>query len=132
MWTKNSVFSIPINQTFPESDFSKYSDFSPVEIFELFFDAELFHIMFEEIKKYAAFKNIADPNITIDEIKCFLGILTISGYNSLPGVRYYWESAEDTRNQLIYNSMRRNRFIQILNLLHFADNNNINPSDKLW
>ncbi|XP_039286300.1 piggyBac transposable element-derived protein 3-like isoform X1 [Nilaparvata lugens] len=28
--------------------------------------------------------------------------------------------------------MRQNRFIQILNLLHFADNNNINPSDKLW
>ncbi|XP_039286301.1 uncharacterized protein LOC120351830 isoform X2 [Nilaparvata lugens] len=50
VWTKNSVFSVPFDQTFPESDFSKYSDFSSVEIFELFFDAELFHIMLDEIK----------------------------------------------------------------------------------
>lgn len=119
-------------QHFPQSDFSKYSDFSPVELFELFFDKDLFETMTLEIKKYASFKNLPDPNIIGSEIICFLGVLIVSGYNPLLGKHYYWGSSDDMRNHLIYSSMRRNRFIQIMNLLHFADNNKIDKNDKMW
>lgn len=129
---KSADLSAPVAQVFPESDFSRYADFSPVELFELFFDPELFLIMVQEIQNYAAFKNIQDPNVSVGDLKCFLGVLTVSGYNKLPGARFYWQTCDDMRNELIYNSMRRNRFLQILSLLHFADNNNIDRQDKLW
>lgn len=130
-WKIDNPF-VTDTQHFPESNFCKYSDFSPVQLFELFFDEELFQTMILEIKNYASFKNLPDPNITDSEIKCFLGVLIVSGYNPLPGKRYYWESSDDMRNHLIYNSMRRNRFTQIMNLLHFADNNTIDKNDKMW
>lgn len=129
---KTTELSVPLAQPFPESNFSKYTDFSPVELFELFFDEQLFLLMVEQIKLYAAFKNVPDPNISQNDLKCFLGILTISGYNCLPGIRYYWDTSDDMRNHLIYKSMRRNRFIQIMSLLHFADNNKMDQRDKLW
>ncbi|XP_039286653.1 piggyBac transposable element-derived protein 3 isoform X1 [Nilaparvata lugens] len=129
-WKKDDLFTTAHH--FPESDFTKYRDFSPVELFQLFFDEELFDLMINEIKKYAAFKNVPDPNITKAELKCFFGILIISGYNSLPGKRYYWETSDDVRNHLICKSMRRNRFTQIMSLLHFVDSTRIDRSDKLW
>ncbi|KAK9737125.1 Transposase IS4 [Popillia japonica] len=36
------------------------------------------------------------------------------------------------RVPMVKNAMRRNRFEQILRFLHFADNTNINPEDKMW
>nr|CAI5862643.1 unnamed protein product [Callosobruchus analis] len=44
----------------------------------------------------------------------------------------YWELNLDTRNELLYKSMRRNRFERILKFLHLASNKNIDHGDKLW
>ncbi|KAJ8913987.1 hypothetical protein NQ315_008979 [Exocentrus adspersus] len=65
-------------------------------------------------------------------MKCYLGILILTGYNDLPGQRFYWDSDSDMRNHLVYNSMRRDRFLQISRFIHFADNNNPDISDKIW
>ncbi|GBM89594.1 hypothetical protein AVEN_268442-1 [Araneus ventricosus] len=65
-------------------------------------------------------------------MKVFIVILILSGYNTVPGQKRFWENASDLRNDLVYNAMRRDRFVQIMKCMHCADNTKINPNDKLF
>ncbi|KAI4461519.1 transposase is4 [Holotrichia oblita] len=120
------------HNNFIQPNYEMYKNLSCVEIFELFFDEDMMKFLVEQSSRYASFTNCQDPKISIDEMKCFLAILIISGYNALPGKRYYWDSESDMRNNIIYNSMRRDRFLQIFRFLHFADNSKQDLTDKIW
>ncbi|KAK8788203.1 hypothetical protein V5799_022020 [Amblyomma americanum] len=106
-------------------------DFSAVELFELFFDEAVVELLVEQTRKYALFLNMPDPEVTTEEMRCFIGVLVLSGYTRLPGKKCYWDSGTDMRNTMVYNAMRRNRFIQIMRFLHCADNASLTLSDKL-
>lgn len=105
------------------------------DIFELFFDDDVYNLLVNESTKYACFFNLSDPKITCQELKCFLAILTrlvlVSGYNILPSKKSYWDGGDDMRNTLVYNAMRRDRFIQMMRFMHAADNSNLNINDKM-
>ncbi|KAJ8911109.1 hypothetical protein NQ315_003371 [Exocentrus adspersus] len=122
----------PNNQNFPAPNYSQYQNMSPVQLFELFIDDDILSLLIRETSTYALFKNCPDPRVSLEEMKCYLGILILTGYNDLPGQRFYWDSDSDMRNHLVYNSMRRDRFLQISRFIHFADNNNPDISDKIW
>lgn len=117
---------------FPEANYSSFQSKSIVDFFEMFLDEEIILYLVEETNRYALFKNQPDPAVSPAEMKCFIAILILSGYNDLPSKRMYWEQSLDTRNELVYNSMRRNRFEQILRFLHLTSNDNMDPGDKLW
>lgn len=76
-WVKGDYEMPDFN--FPTTDFSKYSQMGPVEIFELCFDDKHISFLVYQSKLYALFKNVNDFNVTNDEIKCFFGILILSG-----------------------------------------------------
>ena len=42
----------------------------------------------------------------------------------------YWEMSSDIRSTIVASLFTRNRFLDVLQYLHLADNNNLNPSDK--
>ena len=54
---------------FPQGNFSKYSDFSPVEIFELFIDDDVLGHMQKEMTLYSMEKNWPDINVQKSELK---------------------------------------------------------------
>ncbi|KAK9744399.1 Transposase IS4 [Popillia japonica] len=108
------------HNNFISPNYEMYKNLSCVEIFELFFDEDIMKFLVEQSSRYALFTNCQDPKISIEEMQCFLAILIISGYNELLGKRYYWDSESDMRNNIIYNSMRRDRFVQIWRFLHCA------------
>lgn len=56
----------------------------------------------------------------------------VTGYNVLPGKRFYWDSGKDMQNQMIKEAMRRDRFIQIMRFFHVADNTKLDSTDKMW
>ena len=56
----------------------------------------------------------------------------LSGYVHAPSHRNYWEAEPDVRNHLVYESMRRDRFIQIKKYLRFADPSAVSREDKMW
>jgi len=85
-----------------------------------------------ESNKYAIVCNKKDFDITVEVLKCFISILIISGYNSLPGKRYYWKDGKDMKNEMVSNAVRRDLFLQISRFLHCADNMNINTTDKMY
>ena len=128
-WKKNDNFSNKY-QLFPEADFRAYKDFSPIQLFELFFDEEMWELLISESRRYALQKGFVDPEISPGEIRCFIGILIVSGYSPNPGKRYFWDQGADTRNNAIYNAMRRNRFERIMQCLHLNDNTALNRQDK--
>lgn len=120
--------------TFPQCNhrYSKYAKLSPTDLFETFFTDEIWTHMQLETTKYASFLNCADPQITIAELKVFFGILILSGYNVLPGKKFYWDEGADMGNRLVKDSMRRDRFVKIMRFMHWSDNSQISTTDKLW
>ncbi|KAJ8871700.1 hypothetical protein PR048_028027 [Dryococelus australis] len=62
-------------------------------------DDDAIEYFVQQSNKYALFKNCEHPNITKNEIRCFIGILILRGYNSVPNKINYWENHKDARNE---------------------------------
>ena len=86
----------------------------------------------EETNKYAHQKNNMSFSVTKEEMLVFLSILIVSGYNSQPSKRNYWTNGNDLRNFATYNTMRRNKFEDIMSNLHINSNDNLDENDKYW
>lgn len=99
---------------FPQSDYSAFKGLTNVEVFEKCMSPNILEFLVEQIRLYSQFKNCPDPNISQENIQCFIAILVLSGYNEVPGKRYYWNSGKDMRNEAVFNAMRRDRFTQIM------------------
>ena len=59
---------------------------------------------------------------TLEELSVFLGINILMGIHKLPKMRDYWSVDEGLGNTLIQKTMTRDRFLEILQNLDFADN----------
>ena len=59
---------------------------------------------------------------TLEELCAFLGINILMGIHKLPKMRDYWSVDEGLGNTLIQKMMTRDRFLEILQNLHFVDN----------
>ena len=64
------------------------------------------------------------------DIRCFPGILMLSGFAQLPSYKMFWEEASDVQQQLVQSAMPRNKFLLILKSIHFCDNGSLHPADK--
>lgn len=117
---------------FPHRGYEKYASLSVTDLFELFFTDEVWNHIQLESTKYALSLNCPDPKITISDLKCFFGILILSGYNKLPGKTFYWDSGTDVGNKFVSDAMRRDRFVRIMRFMHWADNSKMSETDKLW
>ena len=108
-WENNfaNTDMVPI---FPETNFSKYKNFSPREFFELFIDNEIIESIIFQSHLYGNTKNFSCGLITKEELKTFIAILIVSSYDSKSSKRDYWNQGDDLRNEAIYRSMRRNKF----------------------
>ena len=134
-----SFVHILTSQSVPESDFFTVAEeqgieWTPVHLFELFIDDEILKHIVTETNTYARLKNQSYEQFrdtTVEELRCFIGILFVSGYYKLPSYRMMWEESEDVNNIMISNAMRRNRFIELLRFIHFAPSScNIRDEDK--
>ncbi|XP_044766308.1 piggyBac transposable element-derived protein 3-like [Coccinella septempunctata] len=129
-WLKGDFEEMP--KQFPQPDYTRYDNMSYIDIFEYFLDEDIIQLIVDESNKYALFCNKPHPNISEDEMKCVIAILIVTGYNELPGRDYYWDSKADMKNALVCDSMRRDRFRQILKYLHCSDNTKPHSEDKMW
>ena len=103
---------------------------SPVTLFKPFMTDKLIDHICKETNAYAAQKGNHTFKIEPNELKSFLAVLLLSGYIAYPRRSMYWEMSSDSRNTIVASLFTRNRFLDVLQYLHLADNNNLNPSDK--
>lgn len=86
-WGKHSLCnSLP---HFPEGDCSKYREISPYELLKLYFDEDLFDMILAEIQIYALLSKKLDSAVSKTELKMFIAILILCGYNWLPEKMFY-------------------------------------------
>ncbi|XP_065368939.1 piggyBac transposable element-derived protein 2-like [Calliphora vicina] len=131
-WIKNnSSYLVPI---FPAANYEDCRDLLPHQQFEKFFDDAILTHICEQSAIYATEHNRPNPNITVGELRAFIGILIVTGFNYHSNL---WSQDEVIRNNLVSSTMRRNRFQEILQCLYFEDNSKA-PSkevanfDKMW
>ncbi|CAG9564116.1 unnamed protein product [Danaus chrysippus] len=96
-WRKVDI-PVKTEKTSEPPHFLEHLD-TPVHFFELFFDEDVFELIRSETEKNAIQKGYHNFKVTTEEIKRFIGILLLSGYNSVARYRMYWEQSVDCNFQ---------------------------------
>ncbi|XP_068225572.1 piggyBac transposable element-derived protein 2-like, partial [Palaemon carinicauda] len=113
---------------FPEANYAKYRDFTPTELFKLFFDDDMWNMLLDHNIIYATLKGETDFLVTKDEMKVFIGILIVSGIVPVSSRRMFWRKSSVTRNEVVYQAMRR--FEKIMQFISFSDNSKLDTTEK--
>lgn len=127
-YTWRSRDTQPVHKTWSDMSSTKLKQ-TPLYFFDCLFNDVIIKMIVDYTNVYARIKNKVG-NVTIQEMKCFIGILLYSGYVSVPRRYMYWENASDCGMPIIYNSISRDRFTFIMAHLHCCDNSNLDPNDK--
>ena len=106
---------------------------TPVDILNVFWNDELMEMIMRETNHYHHVKFGKELNVTSEELYQVLGILLLSGYNTVPNRRLFWSTQADTRCLAVVQSvMGVNRFEDIIRSLHFVDNSKQTAGDKIF
>ena len=112
---------------------------SPVQLFCRFFTDEVWDLLVTETNRYSKLnfpkQRFARPwqDITVEDMKAFVGLLIIMGVLKLPRLEMYWQVESDVlRTPGISSVMSRIQFEQIWRFLHLADNLQDDKTDKLF
>ena len=97
-------------------------DPSPIQVFARTVGLEgLLSLLKTELERYAEQNGRMLQNM-LEELCAFLGISILMDIHKLPQMRDYWSVDEVLGNTLIKKTMTRDRFLEILQNLHFVDN----------
>ena len=118
-------------------------DPTPADFFGLFFTPALWTTMKEETNRYAVDWASRHPrtdgshmkawvDVTVEELKCYLGLRILMGIVKLPEMKDYWSTDPLTRQPTFPANMSRDRFNQITSKLHFVDNAVPHGDDHLY
>ena len=127
-WIRNDLISAPPKSA--ESPNNKKEQWSPADVFEIFFVNDVIELIIRFSKIYAAGKGFHNFQVSMEEMRAFLALLLLSGYASLPRRRMYWEKQIDVNKEVFTRTLPRHRFEEILRFFHLADNNNLHKDDK--
>ena len=92
----------------------------------MFFNDEILNVIVRETNRYARQKLVGQAldkwqDVTLFEIKAFLGVCVVMGVNPLPCTADYWSSDPFLGNEGIQKVMTKNRFENISRFFHFND-----------
>jgi hypothetical protein len=94
-------------------NYTKFKKLSLVDFFDLFFGNKILELIANKSNQYCMAKFETSAAILADEIRVFVAILILSGYNTVPNYKLYWSNSEDMENKLIKQAMSRDRFHMI-------------------
>ena len=129
-WQHNDIQNVEDLSSWTSPDPVRDLQDTPVTLFDLFMTDKLIDHICKETNAYPAQKGNHTFKIEPNVLKSFLAVLVLSGYIPYPRRSMYWEMSSDSRNTIVAFLFTRNRFLDVLQYLHMADNNNRNPSDK--
>ena len=82
----------------------------PVEIFEMLFNSDLQNHIVSESVLYASQQNKSDFSLSVNDLKTF-----VAGNHFLPQQKLYWERNRDVSVPMVFQSISKNRFVEIFN-----------------
>ena len=129
-WKRTSKFIKAKKCTLEANVLLDMENANPLQIFESTMKLnELVKIICDQSNLYAA-QNGREFATTPEETRAFLGINYIMSITKLPNLNCYWSVDSYLSNDGVRNTMTRNRFVNILQNLHFNDNETADKSDK--
>ena len=105
---------------------------SPLDVFQLFFTDDLLRKVVQQRNHYAR-QVMGDlqyhswKQVSIHELKAFLGFSVLMGINHLPSIDDYWSKDPRLHYAPIADRIPRWRFREISRYLHFMDNDDLAP-----
>ncbi|XP_046489070.1 piggyBac transposable element-derived protein 4-like [Neodiprion pinetum] len=116
---------IKIMPSSPENIMDSVNLFIGNDFFEhLVIESNRYHYqVMERYKTSSKTKKLTD--ITVPELKKFLGLIVLMGQIKKDVVYDYWSTDRTIETPFFSQTMSRNRFVQIMQSWHFSDNNNI-------
>ena len=99
------------------------TDINPLKVFEKLINLDEFlHHLKLESERYAA-QNEKIFEVSMDELRAFIGVNFVMGYQKLSNLRSYWETGSVSFSvNFIANVMTRERFKKIVGNRHFSNN----------
>ena len=127
-WRKKDMLEKDVTFT------SKFSDPpidlpTPYQYFRKFFPPALDELVAEQTNLYSVQKCNRNIKTTPNEISSLIGMMMKMGIVQLPSYRLFW--SQSFRYEPIAEVMPKNRFLDLLSNLHFANNLEIEKQDKL-
>ncbi|XP_045467004.1 piggyBac transposable element-derived protein 4-like [Harmonia axyridis] len=116
---------------------------NPIDIFNLFITDDILDIIVTETNNYAA-QQLLNTNhsrksrlnawtkTNWGEIRAFLGVTLAMGLTEVPHINLYWSKDDIFYNKFISNTFRRDRYLLLLKLLHFENNETCDISNRLY
>ena len=106
MWRKMDI-TVPKGTFSNPPGLAEYDGpITPTTIFNLFFDAELIKMIVDMTNLYARRDKGDSKFVTTEfEIRRFIAILLLSGYNCLPRRHMYWETRSEVHNEYVADAM---------------------------
>lgn len=128
-WGRDTGYFDKLDKTFGDSpvivgDIGQ----SEIDCFGSIFNDEVVSILVTETNRYAKQNNSKRwIDVTVNEMKAFIGCLIVMGIHQLPALKHYWSSDPFLRVEAVANVMTANRFKKIVENLHCNDNESQPP-----
>ncbi|XP_050452133.1 piggyBac transposable element-derived protein 5-like [Cataglyphis hispanica] len=111
------------------------------EIVQLFLGNDLFELFVTEtnryhsqvVNRYKEYKTLKWVDVTVTEMKKFLGLIILMGQTRKDDIYDYWSTLSYIETPIFPKIMSRNRFMQIWRMWHFCNNDLLyDKTDKLF
>lgn len=102
------------------------------ELFEEFFDENMYEYFVEQSNIYAHQNNRLSFSTNMYEMRAFIGFLLLTGYHHLPQEWMYWSLDPDISIPFVRETFSRQTYRNIKQNLHLANNLDNNNTDKLY
>lgn len=114
---------------------------SPNDMFQFFLNNDILDTIVTETNRYAAQKISeghtqksrikAWKSTDRNEIRTFFSVLLVMGMTKVPSINLYWSKDKMFHNEFIATLIPRDRFLLLLKFIHFSNNEEAMPGDKL-
>ena len=113
----------------------------PIDLYKQIITDDIINLIVQETNRYAEQK-ISSVTVTRSklrqwvpmnkgEIEKFIGLIIYMGLVPLPDIQIYWSKSRIYRNELVPSTMSRDRFLLLLQMLHFCNNEEPNVGKDL-
>lgn len=123
IWSQNTKYFDELEKTFRDSPLVGDIGQTEIECFLKIFDDSVLSTLLTETNRYAKQKRCKNwTDVTLDEMKAFIGCLIVMGIHQLPALKHYWSSDPFLRVECVASVMTADRFKKIIENIHCNDN----------
>lgn len=122
-WDHNTEYFDKLDKTFRDSPLVGDIGQTEIDCFHKIFDHQVWSVLVNETNRYAKQNHCKNwYDVTLEEMKAFIGCMIVMGIHQLPALKHYWSSDPFLRVESVASIMTANRFKKLIENVHCNDN----------